>query len=249
MPDLPPPLADLAGTSLFLDFDGTLVDLAPRPDAVEVGAGLLDRLERLATLLPGRVAIVSGRSIAQLDAMLGRHAGLVAVAGSHGAERRLAGKGAPALIPPPALAEATLAMETYADAEALVFERKSFGAALHYRQRPEGEADAVATAAALAAEHGLVLQRGKMMVEVRAPGDKGAAVRALAAEAACHGTRPLFFGDDVTDEDGFEAAASLGGAGVLVGAARDTAALYRLDDPAALAAWLDRAISKAGEGA
>jgi len=245
MPDLPPPPADLAGISLFLDFDGTLVDLAPRPDAVAVGAALLDRIERLAALLPGRVAIVSGRSIAQLDAMLGRHAGMIAVAGSHGAERRLAGADALAAAPPPALAAAALAMETYADAEALLFERKSFGAALHYRGRPEGEADAVATAAVLAAEHGLVLQHGKMMVEIRAPGDKGEAVRALAAEPTAAGTRPLFFGDDVTDEDGFAAAADLGGAGVLVGRPRPTAARHRLDDPAALLAWLDAAMKDA----
>jgi trehalose 6-phosphate phosphatase len=241
MPDLPPPPADLAGVSLFLDFDGTLVDLAPRPDAVEVSETLLDRLDDLADRLPGRVAIVSGRSIAQLDAMLGDHARRLTVAGSHGTERRLAGAAALEVEAPPALAEVALALETYADAEALVFERKSFGAALHYRQRPEAEADAVATAAALADEHGLTLQRGKMMVEVRAPGDKGEAVRALAAEPGAAGTRPLFFGDDVTDEDGFEAAAALGGAGVLVGPARPTAALHRLDDPAALLAWLDAA--------
>jgi trehalose 6-phosphate phosphatase len=244
-PDLPPPPADLAGVALYLDFDGTLVDLAPRPDAVEVSAGLLDRLDHLAALMPGRVAIVSGRSIAQLDAMLGAHATRVSVAGSHGAERRLAGADALAPEMPASLEQAALALETYADAEALVFERKSLGAALHYRQRPEAEADAVATAAAVAAEHGLTLQRGKMMAEVRAPGDKGAAVRALAAEPEAAGTRPLFFGDDVTDEDGFEAAAALGGAGVLVGPPRDTAARYRLDGPAALLAWLDRATGAA----
>ena len=242
LPDLPPPPADLRGTSLFLDFDGTLVDLAPRPDAVAVTDELRIRIERLAAILPGRVGIVSGRSIEQLDAMLGDHARLVAVAGSHGAERRLAGAATAAHTPPAALAEAALALETYADAEALLFERKSLGAALHYRGRPEGEADAIATATALADEHGLTLQRGKMMVEVRAPGDKGAAVRALAAEPGAAGTRPLFFGDDVTDEDGFVAAAALGGAGVLVGTPRATAARYRLDDPAALLAWLDRAM-------
>jgi trehalose 6-phosphate phosphatase len=241
MADLPPPPADLTGISLFLDFDGTLVDLAPRPDAVEVGDALRDRLDRLAARLPGRVAIVSGRSIAQLDAMLGDHARRLTVAGSHGAERRPAGADALDVAPPPALAPAAAELEQAAGELGLIFERKSFGAALHYRGVPEQEAAATAAAERAAAAHGLVLQRGKMMVEVRAPGDKGQAVRALAAEPGAAGTRPLFFGDDVTDEDGFEAAAELGGAGVLVGAPRATAALHRLDDPAALLAWLDRA--------
>ena len=87
--DLPsPPLPDPENTSLFLDFDGTLVDLAPTPEAVIVDEGLGPLLERLAAAMPGRVAIVSGRSVAQLDGFLARYLGAVAVAGSHGAERR-----------------------------------------------------------------------------------------------------------------------------------------------------------------
>lgn len=245
MPDLPPPPATLDGVSLFLDFDGTLVDLAPRPDAVVVTAGLLDRLERLATRMPERVAIVSGRSLAQLDAMLGDYAARVAVAGSHGAERRLAGAAADGVDRPSGLDDAGAALERFAAENGLIYEEKSFGAALHYRADPSQEGGAAALAEELAAAHRLVLQRGKMMVELRAPGTKGLAVRALMAEAAMAGTRPLFFGDDVTDEDGFEAAAALGGAGVLVGPARPTAASHALSDPAALLDWMDAAM---GEG-
>jgi trehalose 6-phosphate phosphatase len=232
-----PPFS-LGRTSLFFDFDGTLVDLAATPDGVVVGEGLLEQLDALAALLPGRVAIVSGRSIAQLDAMLGDHAQLFAVAGSHGAERRTPEDGHVMPEAPVALKQAADALSAFAAERGLVFEPKSLGAALHYRAHPEDEADAVRFGEELAETHGLTLQRGKMMVEVRGPGDKGAALAALMTAPAMVGTAPLFFGDDVTDEDGFEAAAALGGAGVLIGAARPTAATYRLGDVGALRDWI-----------
>jgi trehalose 6-phosphate phosphatase len=82
-----------------------------------------------------------------------------------------------------------------------------------------------------------------MMIEVRLPGDKGRAVETLMADAARQGTTPWFFGDDLTDEDGFAAAAALGGAGVLIDPPRATAAAYRLDDVAALRDWMDAALA------
>lgn len=240
--DLAPPPVELVDTSLFFDFDGTLVDLAETPNAVVVDDALLRRIDALAERLPGRVAIVSGRSIAQLDAMLGDHAHRVAVAGSHGAERRTPEEGHLRPERPAALAAAAARLEAFADANGLVFEAKSLGAGLHYRMAPAIEDEAVRFAASVAAENGLTLQRGKMMVEVREAGDKGAAVRALIAAPAMAGTHPLVFGDDVTDEDGFFAASDLGGAGVLIGPMRDTAALYRLDDVAALRLWIAAAL-------
>jgi trehalose 6-phosphate phosphatase len=236
-PETAPPFS-LGRTSLFFDFDGTLVDLSATPDGVVIEAGLLDSLDALAELLPGRVAIVSGRSIAQLDAMLGDHARLFAVAGSHGAERRTPEDGHVTPEAPFALKQAAKELAAFAAERDLVFEPKSLGAALHYRARPEQEADAVQFVEQLAQTHALTLQRGKMMVEVRGPGDKGAALTALMAAPTMVGTLPLFFGDDVTDEDGFEAAAALGGAGVLIGDARPTAATYRLGDVDALRDWI-----------
>jgi len=236
-PDRAPPLS-LGDTSLFFDFDGTLVDLADTPDAVVVDSSLLAQLDALAARLPGRVAIVSGRSIAQLDAMLGDHARLFAVAGSHGAERRTPDEGHVMPPPPAVLERAAAELSAYAAAHDLVFEAKSLGAALHYRSRPEHEADAVQFVEQIALTHALTLQRGKMMVEVRSPGDKGAALTTLMAAPTMAGTKPLFFGDDVTDEDGFVAAAALGGNGVLIGAARPTAASYRLGDVNALRGWI-----------
>ncbi|MBB4616416.1 trehalose-phosphatase [Sphingomonas abaci] len=244
----PPPLPDPAAVSLFLDFDGTLVDLAPTPDAVVVDAALGTLLGRLATAMPGRIAIVSGRSIAQLDGFLARHLDQVAVAGSHGAERRTPAAGH---ITPPrseALEAACAELRAFADLEGLLFEAKSLGASLHFRQHPEREGDAVAMAERVAQQYGLHANRGKMMVEVRLPGDKGKAVRTLLSDPAMQDSIPWFFGDDRTDEDGFAAAQGLGGAGVLVDAPRETAARYRLDGVAALRDWLAALADRAEAG-
>lgn len=242
----PPPLPDPMSVSLFLDFDGTLVDLAPTPDTVVVDDGLGTLLGRLATAMPGRVAIVSGRSIAQLDGFLHRHLEQVAVAGSHGAERRTPAGGH---VTPPrseALEAACAELRAYADLEGLLFEAKSLGASLHFRQHPEREADAVAMAERVAHQFGLHANRGKMMVEVRLPGDKGEAVRTLLDDPAMQGSTPWFFGDDRTDEDGFAAAQGLGGAGVLVDDPRETQARYRLSGVAAMRDWLAALADKAG---
>ena len=182
---------------------------------------------------------LAGRSIAQLDAMLGQHARRFAVAGSHGAERRTPEDGHVAAERPASLETAAEALRVYAEANALVYEAKSLGAGLHYRMAPAFEADAVSLAEELARTHGLTLQRGKMMVELRTPGaHKGDSVGAFMAEAPFAGATPVFVGDDITDEDGFVAAEALGGYGVLVGEPRDTAARYRLGDVDAVLDWI-----------
>ena len=95
---------------------------------------------------------------------------------------------------------------------------------------------------ALAGRTGLVLQRGKMVAELRPPGtDKGAALRRLMAEPPFAGARPVFVGDDLTDEHAFEAAAALGGGGVLVGPPRPTAARWRLNGVGEVTCWLEAA--------
>jgi trehalose 6-phosphate phosphatase len=234
----PPPLSLLDGAALFLDFDGTLVELADAPDAIEVPGELSGLLERLAARLDGRLAIVSGRALGDLD----RHVacGGVALSGSHGLELRLAdGKAAP--VPRPAgLDEARREVRRFAETgEGLLVEDKPASVALHFRQAPERGREVAAFAAALAARTGLIVQEGKMVAELRPSGaDKGDALRALMREPAFAGARPLFMGDDLTDEHAFAAAAELGGAGVLVGPGRATAARYRLEGVAAVAEWL-----------
>jgi trehalose 6-phosphate phosphatase len=101
-------------------------------------------------------------------------------------------------------------------------------------------------ASALSETHDLHLQPGKMMIEVRTGGgDKGTAIRALMREPDMVGRRPLFMGDDLTDEPGFVAAQELGGAGILVGEPRETAARYRLEGVEATLAWLEAASAEA----
>ena len=236
--DEPPPLG--AAESLFLDFDGTLVELADRPDQVRVDDGLSSLLERLSTQLGGRIAIVSGRSIEQLSGFLGAWCETVALVGSHGAEVRTPGSDVLAPEKPDALREAERAFAAaFAKAEGVVIEPKTLGVAIHYRLSPSSEAEAERLASEFATRHALELQRGKMMVEVRTAGhDKGSGIAALMRMPAFAGTRPVFVGDDLTDEPGFQLCAQLGGAGVLVGAPRPTAAQFRLPTVAAVHEWL-----------
>lgn len=235
----PPPATLLEGASLFMDFDGTLVEIVDRPDAVRVDDALRELLSALGAVLPGRMAIVSGRSLAQLDAMLGPIAQTMALSGSHGNEHRWNGITAHP-IRPVALDPVADALQAFAAAHpgALV-ETKSYSVALHYRQAPSIEASAQIVAQRLADEHGLGLEHGKMVVELRVTGgDKGVAVRRLMARAPMAGSRPLFVGDDLTDECGFETVRALGGVGILVGEPRMTAAQFGLPSVAAVRHWL-----------
>jgi trehalose 6-phosphate phosphatase len=126
-------------------------------------------------------------------------------------------------------------------------EEKPLGVALHFRTAPDGEAMCVARVTTLARDAGLYVQGGKMMNDARAGGgDKGSAVRRIMAEPGFAGTRPVFVGDDVTDEPGFAAAAALSGAGVLVGEPRSSAARYRLPSVTATRRWLTLGLGTSG---
>lgn len=235
-----PYFADPDTMSLFLDLDGTLLDLIDDPEQVIADAALRALLARLARRLDGRLAIVSGRSIVQIDEIVGPVAHEVAVSGSHGSEHRWRGVTAQP-VRPAELDEAFKRFRDFADANAgVLIEDKSYGVALHYRMAPALEEDALSLARALAETLDLHLQPGKMMTELRLPGgDKGKAVRTLMARPPMAGTLPVFVGDDETDEAAFIAARELGGAGILVGERQGTAALYGLADPTAVRAWLD----------
>ncbi len=241
---LPPPPRDLlADAALFLDFDGTLVELAEAPDAIRLPDGLPDLLARLSAALGGRLAIVTGRASADLR----RHldcAGLC-VAGSHGAElRRADGTGLDVAGTGPSAAVRAEADAFASTHTGTIVEHKPAGLALHFRQAPDAEPAILALAGRLALASGLAVQHGKCVVELRPAGiDKGVALRRLMTEPPFAGARPVFVGDDLTDEHGFEAAAALGGGGVLVGAPRTTAAHWRLADVSAVADWLERAAS------
>ena len=240
-PDRAPPLELLDGAALFLDFDGTLVELAETPDAIRVPGALRPLLDRLARKLDGRLAIVSGRAIADLDLYVATPG--ICVAGSHGLELRAADGRTSAPPPVAILEEARAEISAFASGrEGLLVEEKPASVALHYRRAPALEGDVANFMAALAERTGLAVQNGKMVAELRPPGPtKGDAVRALLAEPGFAGARPVFVGDDITDEDAFEAAAALGGAGILVGPPRASAAHWRLDDVASVSRWLREA--------
>lgn len=235
----PPPQALLADAALFLDFDGTLVELAETPEAIHVPQSLPRLLGRLRDRLGGRVAVVSGRSVANLEGHLPLNG--IPISGSHGLELRLRDGTLVPLHAPSTLKEVRAAVREFADKNnGLLVEEKPAGVALHYRQTPALEGPAICFIENLAGEAGLVVQRGNMVIEVRPHGaDKGDAVRALMKEEPFTGAFPLFIGDDLTDEHAFAAVAAMGGAGILVGPQRETAARYGLPSVAAVAEWLE----------
>ncbi|RJY08684.1 trehalose-phosphatase [Aurantiacibacter aquimixticola] len=236
----PPRLETLAADkpiSLFLDFDGTLVDIAPTPDAIEVPSDLLDKLAALAERHDGRVALVSGRAIDDLEGHLGRVT--LACAGSHGSHCRDADGGVVGDVPG-ALAEDVLdEVSNFAAAEGFSREDKAHGVALHYRSDPSLENRGLAFAQKLAERHELQVKRGKRVIELTARGGgKADAVRAFMETEPFKGSHPVFVGDDVTDEDGMRAATDLGGVGIAVGERPSENAKYALANPAAVHQWL-----------
>lgn len=234
-----PPAEILEEATLFLDLDGTLFDHVERPDSVRADPGLQTLLEALERKLEGRLAVVSGRSVQQVDDILGSFAKSIAVSGSHGCEHRWNGVHAHP-VRPTALDAAAFRFQAFArDWPGVLVEEKSFGVALHYRMAPRAETAAKNLAAALAEDLGLHLQHGKLMAELRAPGNhKGDAVLRLMRQPFMAGTTPVFAGDDVTDEAGFAAARQLGGHAILIGEQRPTAANFGLPSPSALREWL-----------
>ncbi len=236
-----PPLSLLENAALFLDFDGTLVELAESPDGIRVSPALASLLQRLLKRLQGRVALVTGRSISGLERHLSCSG--LAVSGSHGLELRLADGRALPIAVRHDLGPARERLQLLAQhVPGLLVEEKPFSVALHYRRVPEQAQRVADIVTALAGQSGLEVQKGKMVIELRPPGaDKGDAIRAFMTEPEFAGARPLFIGDDMTDEHAFVAAADLGGAGILVGPARPTAAKWRLNNVAAVTEWLGRA--------
>lgn len=233
--------------ALFLDFDGTLVDIAMRPDAVQVPPGLVDVLQGLHHALGGALAVISGRPIAQIDAYLAPLR--LGTAGVHGAERRRA-DGSLVQEPVASLAEALRAATRLASRHpGLRVEVKRGALALHYRLAPALEGECVqALQQAAGASPGLALLRGKMVVEVKPAGvSKGRAIQAFLREAPFAGRRPVFIGDDQTDEAGFAAVQACGGAGVKVGGG-PSSALHRCEDAAQMRAQLAQALALGSGG-
>lgn len=237
---LPPPPALLQRPALFLDMDGVLAPLAATPDAVMPDARRTAVLRRLAERLDGRVAILSGRTIAEIDRIADNAS--ASASGVHGLERRRADGSLDHAAADPSVRDAVVAFERFArERPGMIVEDKAVSAGLHFRGAPTEAAAAEALAHSLAAETGLALQPGHLVVELKTPGtNKGTALKAFMQEPPFAGAIPVMLGDDLTDEDGFAAAIGLGGFGVLVGPPRPTCAIHGLPDVDAVLAWLDR---------
>ncbi len=229
--------------ALFLDFDGTLVDLVSHPQAVVVPPGLPDTLGRLRDLLAGAIAVVSGRPIQQIDRFLAPL--VLSVAGVHGAERRRA-DGSLAwqtVSPMDAVKEVALALARAHPA--LVVETKRGAVAVHYRQAPQLQALCLAAMqAAVEQSPGLTLLCGKMVVEAKPScTTKRQAIEAFLDEAPFAGRTPVFVGDDTTDESGFASVQERGGLGVKVGEG-PTVARERVANPGAMREVMEQALAR-----
>ena len=231
----------LAGHALYLDIDGTILDLAPSPEMVEVPAWMVPLLQRLSLKLDGAVAFVSGRTIAAIDALFAPLK-LPAV-GVHGGEIRVSGGGV--VVDESLAAELQSALPVLDDAidhiRGARLENKGCAIALHYRSVPERGREVLKVAELVVASLGpaFAILVGKCVVEIRPRHlTKGAGLRRLMEQEPFRGRSPIFAGDDVTDEDAFEVVNHLGGISVRVGDAAASAATYRLADPEELRRWL-----------
>jgi trehalose 6-phosphate phosphatase len=250
-PPTPLPPIDPQRSALFLDFDGTLAEIAPQPEAVHVPRELIELLKALSHRLDGALALISGRRLADLDAFLAPLQ--LPSAAEHGAERRLASGLRHSGPTPPLGAVTQVAQALAAQHAGLRVERKSAAVALHYRHAPELEdlCLAVMTEAVLRSP-GLELLHGKYVLEAKPAGvNKGRAIAAFMAEPPFAGRQPWFAGDDLTDEAGFAWVQAVGGEGVKVGPG-PSVARHRCPDPLALRDWLDASVvtlATAGQGA
>jgi len=234
----PPTLPPIAHAALLLDLDGTLLDIAPTPDAVVVPPDLIASLRALRTRLDGALAVISGRPVEQVEALLPD--AVQAIAGEHGgAIRHAPGEALERFdLPTPPEAWFAAGARIAAAHPGAAMERKAHGFVLHYRAAPAlGPVLREAMAALVEGSDRFVMVPARKAWELRPHGaDKGVAVEALMQRAPFVGRVPVFIGDDVTDEDGMAAAHRLGGVGLRVAEA--------FGNPAGVRTWLHAAASE-----
>jgi trehalose 6-phosphate phosphatase len=236
--------------AFFLDLDGTLLDLAETPEAVDPGPEEVQLLRQLQAATDGAIAVISGRSLSRIDELFAPL--VLSAAGQHGVERRDAtGKRHRHRFPVNALRPAAGGIRSFAERHrGLVFEDKGASVALHYRLAPQLAA-AAQRAVREAAEplgEAVEVQGGKMVVELKPAGcDKGKAIEQFMHEPPFAGRIAVFLGDDVTDEYGFRVVNRLGGHSVKVGEG-PSAARWRLESPAGTRAWLQAWLEHAARG-
>lgn len=237
--EVPADLALTAQSALFLDIDGTLAEIMPRPDMVEIPDDVRSTIKRLQGALDGAVAILSGRNIMDIDRLL---PGLsIAAAGSHGLERRITGTEIKAPPANPHLERMRNELMKFASAHTgILIEDKGRTIAVHYRQSPQFREDVEQEVVhLLQGAEGLTSMKGKMVVEIKPGGwDKGTSIRAFMSESTFAGRTPIFIGDDVTDEAGFAAIRELDGLAIRVGCDKPTFAPYCLPSVTRTHQWI-----------
>jgi len=239
-----PPNITWSSSALFLDVDGTLLDIAERPEYVMADPGLVVTLQEVAKTLGGAMALISGRQITEINRIF--HPARFPASGAHGAEyqdsagrsRNKSVKSLPAAV--------VREIQAFADSHReLLLEHKQFGVALHYRQGPKLQSKCHETMNSVAGrvEDDFRLIDGKMVYELTPRSlDKGVAVAEFLGADPFRGRRPVYVGDDTTDEDAFIATNRLSGTSIRVGRAQKTQASFVLEDVDAVRRWLEQII-------
>ena len=235
--------------ALFLDIDGTLVDIAPTPDSIIVLPTLPVLLAAIGEALNGALALISGRAMADIERMF---SGQFDAAGTHGVEWRHAGTTMPDdNRRSTAITNITPLIEDRArQLTGLRIEKKPQAIALHYRQHPDREFDAWSLAEYALRElgDGFRLLAGKYVVEiVAADADKGKAIERFMSIPPYAGRIPVFAGDDVTDESGFQVVNGMEGISITVGNTPSPLARFHIGSSLELRAWLATMATKLGE--
>ena len=235
----------LGECAILLDIDGTLLDLAPTPREVWVPPGLAETLSRLRDRTSGALALVSGRSLNDIDLIFAPEQ--FPAVGGHGAEMRISTDSeAVATHAPPMDKELKRRLAAIAKlSPGILLEDKGYSLALHYRLAPHAEKaiyEAVSLIRADLPNAPIEVLPGKCVCEIKQSGfDKATGVRELMTHEPFRGRRPFFIGDDVTDESVFAMMPDLGGLAFSVGRRAQGVTDY-FDEPRDVRAWLARLI-------
>lgn len=244
-----PPLSPTERYAFFFDVDGTLAAIQSRPDEVFIPASILASLHQLVQFNEGAVALVSGRPMSELDALISPlH---LPLAGVHGAERRDASGHVERLSLPDEVAESisSLLREAIDAMPNTQLEIKGMAFALHYRRAEHFQKEILALAELMTKRFPmLTLQPGKCVVEIKPKGiSKGSAIHAFMQQAPFAGRTPVFLGDDLTDEAAFKVVNIMEGLSIKIGEGL-TEAAYRLPDVGAVGQWLEQILLQLDQG-
>src|SRR5271166_6596483 len=244
-------MVDGRNAALFLDVDGTLLDIAATPDAVRAPEGLVETLALAARKLHGALALVSGRTIDEIDRLFAPLR--LRASGVHGAQIRVE-PGEPIRIAPAASVlpssfrtALSLALRRFSG---ILIENKGFSIAVHYRLNPKIASnlrDVLGRLIAAEPWQGLEIEDAHYAFELKRPTfDKGRAIAQFLTREPFRGRMPIFIGDDTTDESGFATVTASGGRAYSVGGPRPGAIGF-FETPQSVRDWL-AALAATGEG-